>query len=121
MSLVARLDLESDEGEEEGWSTWRSRENGRQDVNVSLAIIVFRNVGQLGCVKLVPMPPSNGLGRGELVSIGAALRIEVGGELDAGVASVLEASLLVAGAVMVLASGVVLESCRRRSGGPAAA
>ena len=82
-------------------------------MNVSLLIIASRKVGQLGCVKLVPMPPSKGFGRGELVLDGAALRMEVAGTLEVGVTSVLEAPLLNVGAGIVLASDFVLAVSRR--------
>ena len=59
------------------------------------------------------MPPSKGFGRGELVLVGAALRIEVAGPLEVGVTSVLEAPLLDVGAAIVLGSGMVLSGLRR--------
>ena len=61
----------------------------------------------------MPMPPSKGFGRGELVLVGAALRIEVAGTLEVGVTSVSEAPLLDVGAAIVLASGIVLSGWRR--------
>ena len=61
----------------------------------------------------MPMPPSKGFGRGELVLDGAALRIGVAETLDVGVTLVLEAPLLEVGAAIVLASGVVLAGWRR--------
>ena len=59
------------------------------------------------------MPPSKGFGRGELVLVGAALKIEVAGTLEVGVTSLLEAPLLDVGAAIVLASGIVLSGWRR--------
>ena len=61
----------------------------------------------------MPMPPSKGFGRGELVLVGAALRIEVAGTLEVGVTSLLEAPLLDVDAAIVLASDIVLSGWRR--------
>ncbi len=46
----------------EGALTWRRRLNGRHEVKVSLRRKALINVGQLGWVKLLPNPPSNGCG-----------------------------------------------------------
>ena len=42
--------------------TWRSRLKGRHELKVSLRRKALINVGQLGCVKLLPNPPSKGCG-----------------------------------------------------------
>ena len=63
----------------------------------------------------MPMPPSKGFGRGELLLVGAALRIEVAWTLEVGVTSVLDAPLLDVGAAIVLASEIVLSGWRRRN------
>ena len=57
----------------DSWLTWRRTLKGRQDANVLLLIMSLRKLGQLGCVKFVPKPPSNALGRGEPVADGAEL------------------------------------------------
>lgn len=44
---------------------WRRTEKGRQEMKVSFLIMSFRKVGQLGCVKFWPSPPSNALGNVE--------------------------------------------------------
>ena len=64
---------------------------------MSLLIMVLMKVGQLGCVKLVPMPPSKGFGKGELESVGA-LSIEVAAALEVVFVA------LASGAAMLLAS-----------------
>lgn len=60
--------------------TWRRRLKGRHELKVSLRTKALINVGQLGWVKLLPKPPSNGCGKGA-PALGA-LMIDVGDETD---------------------------------------
>lgn len=49
---------------------WRRMLKGRHEVKALLLIIFVRKSGQLAWVKLVPSPPSKGLGRGEVPAVG---------------------------------------------------
>ena len=64
---------------------------------MSLLIMDLMNIGQLGCVKLVPMPPSKDFGKGELESVGA-LSIDVATALEVVFVA------LASGAALLLAS-----------------
>ena len=76
------------------------RETGTQDRKVSLAIISRRKVGQLGCVKFVPRPPSKGLGSAVLLGCEELSMPVVVPEVAAAAPLMLESLLSSLGAAM---------------------
>ena len=53
--------------------TWSRTLKGRQDVKDVLPTIDLMKSGQLSCVKFLPIPPSNAVGKGESVDVGAVM------------------------------------------------